>query len=53
MPAEPAEVLGDELLEAFVSFHVLLLIQDCADIANHLVTVKSLGLPGGFRSPER
>ena len=42
-------MLGDELLEAFLSFHVLLLIQDCADLANHLVVAKALGVPASQR----
>lgn len=49
LPSDPKQVLGDELLEAFLSFHVLLLIQDCADLANHLVVVKALGVPGSQR----
>jgi uncharacterized protein YutE (UPF0331/DUF86 family) len=49
LPADPEAIRRDELLEAFLSFHIFLLIQDASDLANHLVAVKGLGVPGSQR----
>jgi hypothetical protein len=40
LPARPDDVLADEMLEAFLSFHVFLLLQDAADLAAHLVAAR-------------
>jgi uncharacterized protein YutE (UPF0331/DUF86 family) len=49
LPREPASVAADELLEAFLSFNIFLLIQDASDLANHLVAAKGLGVPASQR----
>ena len=49
LPQEPASILSDELLEAFLSFNIFLLIQDASDLANHLVAVKGLSVPTSQR----
>jgi hypothetical protein len=37
LPVRAEQVLDDERLEAFLSFHIFLLLQDAADLATHLV----------------
>ncbi len=49
LPRHAADVLADDRLEAFLSFHIFLLIQDLSDIANHLVAAKGLGVPSSQR----
>jgi uncharacterized protein YutE (UPF0331/DUF86 family) len=49
LPENAASILTDDLLEAFLSFHIFLLVQDASDIANHLVAAKGLGIPGSQR----
>jgi uncharacterized protein YutE (UPF0331/DUF86 family) len=49
LPADPAAIRQDELLEAFLSFHIFLLIQEASDLANHLVALKGLGVPTSQR----
>jgi uncharacterized protein YutE (UPF0331/DUF86 family) len=49
LPTDPEEVSRNELLEAFISFHVLLLIQDAIDLATHLIAARGLGLPSSQR----
>jgi uncharacterized protein YutE (UPF0331/DUF86 family) len=49
LPADPTVLATDEMLEAFVSFHLFLLIQDCVDLAAHLVTSRGLDVPGSQR----
>jgi uncharacterized protein YutE (UPF0331/DUF86 family) len=49
LPQVPASVLSDELLEAFLSFNIFLLIQDASDLANHLVAAQGLGVPTSQR----
>ena len=49
LPARPEDVLADERLEAFLSFHLFLLIQDAIDLASHLVAVRGLAVPGSQR----
>ncbi len=49
LPDAPEAVLDDEMLEAFLSFHVFLLIQDAVDLAVHMVTAKGLGVAASQR----
>jgi len=49
LPENAASILTDDLLEAFLSFHIFLLVQDASDIANHLVAANGLGIPGSQR----
>lgn len=49
LPTEPARVLSDELLEAFLSFQIFLLVQDASDIANHVVMARGLTIPSSQR----
>lgn len=49
LPADAASVRGNELLEAFLSFQIFLLIQDASDLGNHLVAAKGLGVPASQR----
>jgi uncharacterized protein YutE (UPF0331/DUF86 family) len=42
-------MLQDERLEAFVSFHLFLLVQDCIDLAVHVIAARGLGVPGSHR----
>jgi uncharacterized protein YutE (UPF0331/DUF86 family) len=37
------------MLEAFLSFHIFLLIQDVVDLATHLVAALGLGIPASQR----
>ena len=49
LPADPQTVLKDELLEAFLSFQLFLLIQDAVDLAVHLVATRGLAVPSSQR----
>jgi uncharacterized protein YutE (UPF0331/DUF86 family) len=49
LPDDAQAVLQDELLEAFISFQLLLLIQDVVDLAVHLVAARGLDVPGSQR----
>jgi uncharacterized protein YutE (UPF0331/DUF86 family) len=49
LPARAEDVLDDERLEAFLSFHLFLLIQDAVDVAMHLVAARGLGVPSSQR----
>jgi uncharacterized protein YutE (UPF0331/DUF86 family) len=49
LPREPADIVRDERTEAFVAFHLFLLIQDAIDIAAHLVAARGLGVPASHR----
>ena len=49
LPVRPEEILADERTEAFISFQMFLLIQDLVDLAAHLVSARSLGLPTSQR----
>jgi uncharacterized protein YutE (UPF0331/DUF86 family) len=49
LPARAEQVLDDERLEAFLSFHIFLLLQDAADLATHLVAGRGLGIPASQR----
>jgi uncharacterized protein YutE (UPF0331/DUF86 family) len=49
LPSEPEEVRRDERLEAFLSFHLFLLVQDLVDLAAHLVAARGLGVPTSQR----
>lgn len=49
VPARPEDVLVDERLEAFLSFHLFLLIQDAVDLAAHLVAARGLAVPASQR----
>jgi uncharacterized protein YutE (UPF0331/DUF86 family) len=49
LPARAEAVLEDERLEAFLSFHLFLLIQDAVDLAAHLVAARGLAVPGSQR----
>ena len=49
LPADAEAVLKDELLEAFISFQLFLLIQDAVDLAVHLVAARGLAVPSSQR----
>ncbi len=49
LPPRAEDVTQDERLEAFLSFHIFLLLQDAADLAAHLVAERGLGLPSSQR----
>ncbi len=49
LPARAEAVLEDERLEAFVSFHLFLLLQDAVDLAAHVVAARGLAVPGSQR----
>jgi uncharacterized protein YutE (UPF0331/DUF86 family) len=49
LPSDASSVLSDELLEAFLSFQIFLLIQDASDVGNHLVAALGLGVPASQR----
>lgn len=49
LPANPADIVRDERTEAFVSFHLFLLIQDAIDLAAHLIAARGLGVPASHR----
>lgn len=49
LPAQPEEIAHDELKEAFVSFHLFLLVQDAQDLAAHLIAERGLGVPTSQR----
>jgi uncharacterized protein YutE (UPF0331/DUF86 family) len=49
LPARAEQVLEDERLEAFLSFHIFLLLQDAADLATHVVAGRGLGIPASQR----
>lgn len=49
LPADPEEVRRDERFEAFLAFHLLLLIQDAVNLAAHLVAARGLGVPASQR----
>jgi hypothetical protein len=42
IPAQAGDVAGDERLEAFLSFHLFLLVQDAVDLAAHMVAERGL-----------
>ncbi len=49
LPADPAAVVADERLEAYLSFQLFLLIQDAVVLAAHLVAGKGLAVPASLR----
>ena len=49
IPAQAEAVATDERLEAFLSFHLFLLIQDVVDLAAHLVAERGLAVPASQR----
>jgi len=49
IPAQAEDVARDDRLEAFLSFHLFLLIQDAVDLAAHLVAVRGLAVPASQR----
>lgn len=49
LPTEPEAVSRDERLEAFLSFHLFLLVQDLVDLAAHVVAARGLGVPASQR----
>jgi uncharacterized protein YutE (UPF0331/DUF86 family) len=49
LPPAPEEITRDERLEAYLSFHLFLLIQDTVDIAAHLIAARGLGIPASLR----
>jgi uncharacterized protein YutE (UPF0331/DUF86 family) len=49
IPAQAEAVATDERLEAFLSFHLFLLIQDAVDLAAHLVAERGLAVPASQR----
>ncbi len=49
IPARIDDVATDERLEAYLSFHLFLLIQDAVDLAAHLVAERGLAVPASQR----
>lgn len=49
LPTDPEEVTRDERTEAFISFHLMLLVQDALDLAMHLIGERGLGIPASQR----
>lgn len=49
LPARAEDVVDDERLEAFLSFHLFLLAQDAVDLAAHLVAARGLAVPSSQR----
>ena len=49
IPVQAEEVAVDERLEAYLSFHLFLLIQDAVDLAAHLVAERGLAVPASQR----
>jgi uncharacterized protein YutE (UPF0331/DUF86 family) len=49
LPARAEDVLDDERLEAFLSFHLFLLAQDAVDLAAHVVAARGLAVPSSQR----
>jgi uncharacterized protein YutE (UPF0331/DUF86 family) len=49
LPAEAEQVLADERQEAFIAFHLLLLVQDALDLAAHLIAERGLAVAGSQR----
>jgi uncharacterized protein YutE (UPF0331/DUF86 family) len=49
LPANAEDVMNDERLEAFIAFHLFLLVQDAVDLAAHMVAERGLGIPGSLR----
>ena len=49
IPAQTEDVMADERLEAYLSFHLFLLIQDAVDLAAHLVAERGLAVPASQR----
>jgi uncharacterized protein YutE (UPF0331/DUF86 family) len=49
LPARAEQVTEDERLEAFLSFHIFLLLQDASDLATHLVAGRGIGVPATQR----
>jgi uncharacterized protein YutE (UPF0331/DUF86 family) len=49
IPAQAEAVATNERLEAFLSFHLFLLIQDAVDLAAHLVAERGLAVPASQR----
>ena len=48
-PTSPEEILIDERTEAFIAFHLFLLVQDAIDLAAHLIADRGLGVPSSQR----
>jgi uncharacterized protein YutE (UPF0331/DUF86 family) len=49
LPPRAEDVTRDERLEAFISFHLFLMMQDALDLATHLISARGLALPGSQR----
>jgi uncharacterized protein YutE (UPF0331/DUF86 family) len=49
IPVQAEDIAADERLEAFLSFHLFLLIQDAVDLAAHLVAERGLAVPASQR----
>ena len=49
LPATAQDVLKDERTEAFIAFHLFLLVQDAIDVAAHLIAERGLGIPASHR----
>jgi uncharacterized protein YutE (UPF0331/DUF86 family) len=49
LPSSPEQVLEDDRTEAFLAFHLFLLIQDCVDVAAHLIAERGLAIPASHR----
>jgi uncharacterized protein YutE (UPF0331/DUF86 family) len=49
LPAEPEAVRADERLEAYLSFHLFLLVQDAVDLCAHVVAARGLAVPASQR----
>jgi uncharacterized protein YutE (UPF0331/DUF86 family) len=49
LPATAEDILADEREEAFIAFHLLLLVQDALDLAAHLVAERGLAVASSQR----
>ncbi len=49
LPANAEDVMKDERLEAFIAFHLFLLVQDAVDLAAHVVAERGLGVAASLR----
>jgi uncharacterized protein YutE (UPF0331/DUF86 family) len=49
LPSEPEAIRDDETKEAFVAFHLFLLVQDALDLAAHLIAERGLAIPASQR----
>jgi len=49
LPVPPESIADDENKEAFVAFHLFLLVQDALDLAAHIIAERGLAIPASQR----